>query len=124
MVIFSHIDCLMKEPLGMVDDNIDTFIQPRRHKWDVGHFIFDRDPIYEIEGDSHAKWIELSSPGNFSSLVHDSYYYQLNDDMIRHLFHPFEDGLSPYTHDDSQSSLHSFDSYPFGDSYLFYGGFQ
>jgi len=39
--------------------------------------------------------------------------------MITYLFHSFEDDLSPYTHDDFQSSLRSCDSYPFRDSYLF-----
>jgi hypothetical protein len=52
----------MKEPLDMVDEHIDTFIQTGRRRWDVGHFIFYRDPIYDIEGGSRAKGIELSSP--------------------------------------------------------------
>jgi hypothetical protein len=124
MVIFSDTDGLMKEPLDMVDEHIDTFIQIGRRRWDVGHFIFYRDPIYDIEVGSRAKGIELSSPGNWSSLAHDSDSWQPDDDMITNLFHPFEDDLSPYTHDDSQSSLQSCHSYPFGDSDLFYGGFQ
>jgi hypothetical protein len=40
MVIFSHTYCIGKQPLDMVDKNIDTFIQTRRHTWDFGHFIF------------------------------------------------------------------------------------
>jgi hypothetical protein len=54
MFSFSHIDGLMKEPLDMVDEHIDTFIQPRRRGWDFVHFNFDRDPIYDIEGGSQA----------------------------------------------------------------------
>jgi hypothetical protein len=44
--------------------------------------------------------------------------------MVTDLFHPFEDDLSQYTHDDSQPSLESCDEYPFGDSDLFYEDFQ
>jgi len=61
MIIFSHIDCIMKETLDMVDEHIDTFIQTRRHTWDFGRFIFYRDPIYDIDGSSQAKWVEFSS---------------------------------------------------------------
>jgi hypothetical protein len=59
MVIFSHTDGLTKETLDIVDGHIDTFIQSRRCTWDFGHFIFDRDPIYDIEGSSQAKGVEL-----------------------------------------------------------------
>jgi hypothetical protein len=40
--------------------------------------------------------------------------------MVTDLFHPFEDNLSQYAHDDSQPSLESCDEYPFGDPGLFY----
>jgi hypothetical protein len=50
MVIFSHANDLMKECFDMVDENIDTFIQTGRCKWDFGHHIFYRNPIYDIEG--------------------------------------------------------------------------
>jgi hypothetical protein len=72
MVIFSHIYGLMKEPLDMVDEHIDTFIQTGRHRWDFGHFIFYRDPIYDIEGSSQAKGVELSSSKDWSSCMYDS----------------------------------------------------
>jgi hypothetical protein len=62
-------------------------------------FFFVRDPIYCIEGGSRTKGIELSSPGNWPSLAHDLYSWNIDDDMIMDLFHPFEDDLSPYTHD-------------------------
>jgi hypothetical protein len=35
-LLFLH----MKEPLDMVDEHIDTFIQTGRHKWDLVHLIF------------------------------------------------------------------------------------
>jgi hypothetical protein len=44
--------------------------------------------------------------------------------MVTHLFHPFEEELSPYTQDEFQSSLGSYDACPFGNSYLFYEVFQ
>ena len=61
MVIFSHTDGIMKETLDMVNEHIETFIQTRRYTWDFVHFIFDRDPIYNIEGSSQVKEVELSS---------------------------------------------------------------
>jgi hypothetical protein len=45
-------DELMEQPLDLVDDHIDMFIQTGRHRWDFGRLIFDRDPIYDIEGSS------------------------------------------------------------------------
>jgi hypothetical protein len=50
MVISSHANDIMKEPLDMVDEYIDTFIQTDRRRWDFGRLIFYRDPIYDIEG--------------------------------------------------------------------------
>jgi hypothetical protein len=40
-----YVDGIMKEPLDMVDEHIDTFIHTRRRRWDLGHLIFYRDPI-------------------------------------------------------------------------------
>jgi hypothetical protein len=48
MVTFS--DGIVIEPLHMVDENINTFIHTSRRKWDFCHLIFDKDPIYDIEG--------------------------------------------------------------------------
>jgi hypothetical protein len=50
MVIFSHIDGLMKVPFDMVSEPIDNFIQIGRHRWDLSCLKFDKDPIYDIEG--------------------------------------------------------------------------
>jgi hypothetical protein len=61
MVIFSHIDGLMKETWDTIDEHIDTFIQTRRRTCDFGRFIFYRDTIYDIEGSSQTKGVELSS---------------------------------------------------------------
>jgi hypothetical protein len=55
MVNFSHTDGLMKEPLDVVDEHIDTFIHIGRCRWDMGCFIFDGDPIYDIEGTFQVK---------------------------------------------------------------------
>jgi hypothetical protein len=43
-------DEFMEQPSDIVDDHIDDFIQVGRCRWDVGCFIIDRDPIYDIEG--------------------------------------------------------------------------
>jgi hypothetical protein len=117
-------DDFVEDLSDMVDQHIDDFIQVGRRRWDVGCFIFYRDPIYDIEGSSQEKRVELSSSEDWSSCVYDSDAWQPDDDMVTYLFHPFEDDLSQYTHDDFQSSLGSCDSYPFGDSDLFYEYFQ
>ena len=52
-VISSYgVDEFMEQPSDVVDEHIDDFIQVGRCRWDFGHFIFDRDPIYDIEGSS------------------------------------------------------------------------
>jgi hypothetical protein len=75
-------------------------------RWDVGCFIFYRDPIYDIEGSSCAKGVGLSSSENFYSCAYDSYSWQPND-MVTDLFHLFEDDLSQYTQDEFQSICNS-----------------
>ena len=42
----------------MVDEHIDTLIHTGRKRWDFGHLIFDRDPIYDIEGTPQEKGFE------------------------------------------------------------------
>jgi hypothetical protein len=59
--MITFVDGLVKEPLDMVDEHIDTFIQIDRRRWDFGCLIFDRDPIYYIEGNPQEKGFELSS---------------------------------------------------------------
>jgi hypothetical protein len=86
----------MKEPLDMVDGHIDTFIQTGRCRWDFGHFIFYRDPIYNIEGSSHAKRVEFSSLVDWSSCIYDSNVGKSDDDMVTYLFLPFKDDLSQH----------------------------
>jgi hypothetical protein len=107
----------MKEPLDMVDEHIDTFIQTGRHKWDLVHLIFDRDFIYDIEGSPQEKGFELSSSEDYFSCVYDSYVWQLDDDMITNLF---EDDRLQHFQDDFQSSLGTCDAYIFGDADLLY----
>jgi hypothetical protein len=53
-------DKFMEQPSDIVDERIDDFIQVGRRRWDVGCFIIDRDPIYDIEGSSQAKGVEMS----------------------------------------------------------------
>jgi hypothetical protein len=50
VVNFSHTDGFMKEPLDVVDENINTFICIGRHIWEMVCFIFYGDPICNIEG--------------------------------------------------------------------------
>jgi hypothetical protein len=112
---------IMEQPPDIVDNHIDDFIQVGRHRWDFGHFIFYRDPIYDIEGSSQEKEVELSSSEDWSSCMYDSYVWQPSDDMVTYLFYPFEDDLSQHTQGDLWSSL---DMYPFGDADLFYEDFH
>jgi hypothetical protein len=77
MIIFNHVDGLMKEPLDMVDEHIDTFIQTGRRRWDFGCLIFYRDPIYDIEGSPQEKGFELSSSEDYFSCMYDSYVWHL-----------------------------------------------
>jgi hypothetical protein len=50
MVNFIHTNDLMKDPLEVVDEHINTFIHIGRCIWDMNCFIFYGDPIYNIEG--------------------------------------------------------------------------
>jgi hypothetical protein len=124
MAIFSHTNGLMKETLDMVNEHIDTFIQTGRHTWDFGRFSFDRDPIYDNEGISQTKGLELSSSKDWSPCVYDSDVWHPDDDMVTDLFRPFKDDLSWHFQSDFQSSLGNCDTDPFGDAKLFYEDFQ
>jgi hypothetical protein len=59
--IVIHANGLMKEHLDIVDENIETFIQTGRRRWDFGRLIFYIEPIYDIEGRPQEKGFELSS---------------------------------------------------------------
>jgi hypothetical protein len=96
MVILSRTDGLMKEPLDMVDEYIENFIHTGRHKWDFGHFIFHRDPIYDFEGISQEKGVEFSYSKDWSSCICDSNVWQPDDDMFTYFFHPFKDDFSQH----------------------------
>jgi hypothetical protein len=45
-------DELVEKPSDIVDKHIDDLIQVGRRRWDVGFFIIDKDPIYDVEGSS------------------------------------------------------------------------
>jgi hypothetical protein len=49
------VDEFVEQLSDIVDDHIDDFIQVGRHRWDVGCFIIDRDPIYDIKGSSQVE---------------------------------------------------------------------
>jgi hypothetical protein len=93
-VISSDIDEIMEQPLNIVDDHIDGFIQVGRLIWDFGNFIFYRDRIYNIEGSSQAKGIELSSSEDWFACMSNSDVWKPSDDMVTDLFFPFKDDLS------------------------------
>jgi hypothetical protein len=95
MVIFSHIDGLIKVHFDMVDEPIDTFIYTGRRRWDLSCLKFDRDPIYEIEGSSPVEGV--SSSKEWSSYIYDLDVWQCCDDMVTYFFRPFEDDLSQHT---------------------------
>jgi hypothetical protein len=70
----------------MVNDHINTFMQSGRHRWDIGHLIFYRDPIYDIEGSPQENGFELSYSEDYVSCIYDSYAWHPDDDMIISLF--------------------------------------
>jgi len=123
MFIFSHADSLMKEPLDMVDKHIETFIQTGTCRWDFGRFIFYRDPIYDTNGSSQEKGVELSSSEDWSSCMYDSDAWQPDNDMVTNLFLPFEDDLLQHFKGDFQSSLGRCVAHPFGDADFLYENF-
>jgi hypothetical protein len=114
MVILIHIDGLVKVPFDMVDEPIDTFIQIGRCKWDISYLKFDRDHIYEIEGNSQEEGV--SSSVECSSYIYDVDIWLPGDDMVKYLFHPFEYDLSQHTQSDLKSS---FGTYTFKDEDFF-----
>jgi hypothetical protein len=54
VIIFYDAYELMEQPPDIVGNHIDEFIQVGRCRWDVGCFIIDRDPIYNIEASFRA----------------------------------------------------------------------
>jgi hypothetical protein len=110
-------DEFVEQPSNTVDDHIDDFIQVGRRIWDVGCFIIDRDPIYEIEGGSQEEGVEVTYLEDWSSSMYDSDIWKPDDDLIIDLF---EDDRSQHFQDDFQSSLGTCDAYHFGDAYLLY----
>jgi hypothetical protein len=84
MVTF--VNGLVREPLHMVDEHIDTFIQTDICRWDFGCLIFDKDPIYDIESNPQENGFDLSYLEDYFSCVYDSYVWEPDDDMITYLF--------------------------------------
>ena len=120
MISLDVANVLVQNLCDIVDLHIDDFMQIERHRWDFGRFIFYRDPIYDIEGSSQAKWVELTSSEDWSSCIYDIDVWQPEDDMVIALFCPFKDDLSQHFQSDFQSSLGSCDADHFGDVDLFY----
>jgi hypothetical protein len=100
----------MEQPSNIVDDHIDDFIHTGRFRWDLGCFIFDEDPIYDIEGTSHIKDIEIISSKYFFLHPDGPSMYQPND-MVIGLFHQFEDELTLHFQDDFQPSYSDLDKH-------------
>jgi hypothetical protein len=71
VIISYDIGEIMEQPPNIVDNHIDDFIHVGGHRWDFGRFIFYRDPIYDIEGSSQAKEVELLSSEDWSSCMYD-----------------------------------------------------
>jgi hypothetical protein len=84
MVTFAY--GIVREPIHMVDENIDTFIQTGTCRWNFGRLIFYRDPIYDIEGSPQEKEFDLSSSEECFSCVYDSYVWDHDDEIITDLF--------------------------------------
>jgi hypothetical protein len=100
------------------------FIQSGRRRWYFGHLIFYRDLIYDIEGSSQAKGVEVSSSKDWSSCVYDSHVWHPDDDMIIDLIHPFKDDSTKHFQDDFWPSLGCCDADNFGDVELLYENFK
>jgi hypothetical protein len=77
-------------------------------RWDLGCFIFYRDPIYDIEGTYQIKDIEIISSEDLF-LQSDGPYMCQSDDMVTYLFHPFEGDLTQCYQDDFQPPCSDFD---------------
>jgi hypothetical protein len=75
MVNFSHTNDLMKEPLDVVDEHIETFIHIRRRRWDMGCFVFNEDPIYNIKGTFQLKSTQISPLEDFFAPIGDPYIW-------------------------------------------------
>jgi hypothetical protein len=104
----------MEQPSNIVDERIDDFIRVGRCRWDVGCFIIDRNPIYDIKGSSQAKGVEMSFSEDRPPCMYDSYVWKPSDDMVTNLFFPFDDDLSEH-------DIHSsFGTYPFKDANFSY----
>jgi hypothetical protein len=101
MISLNDANDLLEYLFDVVDQHIDDFIHVGRHRWDVVYFIFDRDPIYEVEYGPQEKGVELSFSEDRSSCIYDSDIRQPNDDVVTNLFYPFESDLSQYTQDES-----------------------
>jgi hypothetical protein len=70
-----------------------------KHGWDIGCFIFDGDPIYDIEGSFQIRNVEVFPLEGCFSYMDDQDIWQFSDDMITDRFHPSRDDLLQYTHD-------------------------
>jgi hypothetical protein len=77
---------------------------------------FYRDLIYDIEGSSREKGVEVSSSEDWYSFLYDSNVWHPDDDMVTYFFCLFEDGMSQHLQGDFYSSLGIYDAYPFGDA--------
>jgi hypothetical protein len=86
-------------------ENIDDFLHIGRHKWDMGFFHFDGNPIYDTDDYSRvksAKLFPLEQP-SFSLNFHDQFqpymyindadFWQHKEDMFIGLFQPPKDDL-------------------------------
>jgi hypothetical protein len=80
----------------VVDQHIDDFIHVGSCRWNVVCFTFDKDPIYDIEGSSQTKGVDLSSSEGWSSCTYDSDDWYPGNDMITNLF---QDDSSQHTHE-------------------------
>jgi hypothetical protein len=61
IIVFNDTNDIVEDPSYVVDQHIDDFIHVGRRRWDVVCFTFDKDPIYDVEGSSQTKGVELSS---------------------------------------------------------------
>ena len=74
----------------------------------MGFGFFYGDPIYDLEGTSRIKDMEIISLEDFF-LQPDGPYMCQPDDMVTDMFHPFENDLTQCFQDDFQPPYSDFD---------------
>jgi len=88
----NDIDDSVEDPSDVVDHHINDFIYIGRHRWDVRFFVFDGDPIYDMEGGFQIKNVDVLPSKKWFSCLDALIIQRFEDDMVIENFHPLRDG--------------------------------